>query len=63
MGCLRLIFFQIWRVLLAAIVAMLLARVDDYVEGRHGGSGAGKAWRMYRARGKKAKKPEPPATL
>ena len=63
MGCLRLVFFQIWRLLLAAIVAMLLARIDDYVEGRHGGSTAGKAWRMYRSRGKKKQKPEPPATL
>ena len=60
MGCLRLIFFQIWRLLLAAIVAMLLARVDDYVERRHGGSGAGKAWRMYRTRGKKKTTPRPP---
>ena len=63
MGCLRLVFFQIWRLLLAAIVAMLLARIDDYVEYRHGGSTAGKAWRMYRSRGKKKQKPEPPATL
>ena len=64
MGCLRLVFFQIWRLLLAAIVAMLLARIDDYVEGRHGGSTAGKAWRMYRSRGKKkGNKPEPPAVV
>jgi hypothetical protein len=63
MGCLRLIFFQIWRLLLAAIVAMLLARIDDYIENRHGGSTAGKAWRMYRARGKKKQKPEPPAPI
>jgi hypothetical protein len=65
MGCLRLIFFQIWRVLLAAIVAMLLARADDYVERRHGRSTAGKAWRAYRGRGKKPApgKPEPPAPI
>jgi hypothetical protein len=31
---------------------MLLARVDDYVERRHGGSTAGRAWRAYRRRGK-----------
>jgi hypothetical protein len=65
MGCLRLIFFQLWKVLLAAIVAMVFARIDDYVERRHGGSTAGKAWRMYRARGRKkttATRPaEPPA--
>ena len=55
MGCLRLIFFQIWKVLLAAIVALLLTRVDNYVEGRHGTSTAGKAWKAYRKRGKKPK--------
>lgn len=55
MGCLRLIFFQIWKVLLAAIVALLLTRVDDYVERSHGTSTAGKAWKAYRTRGKKRK--------
>jgi hypothetical protein len=53
MGCLRLIFFQIWKVLLAAIVALLLTRIDDYVDRRHGTSTAGKAWKVYRSRGKK----------
>lgn len=53
MGCFRLLFFQLWKVLLAAIIAVVLARVDDYAEGRHGGSTAGKAWRAYRGRGKK----------
>ena len=53
MGCLRLIFFQIWRLLLAAIIAMLLARVDAYVDRNHGDTGAGRAWRTYRSRGKK----------
>ena len=57
MGCLRLIFFQLWKLALAAIVAMLLARIDDYIERDHGGSRAGKAWRAYRGRGKK--KPSP----
>jgi len=56
-GCLRLIFFQIWRLLLAALVAMVLARVDEYVERRHGGSTPGRAWRAYRSRGKKKDKP------
>ena len=55
MGCLRLVFFQIWKLLLAAIVAMLFTRADDYVERRHGGSTAGKAWRTYRTRGRKDK--------
>lgn len=52
-GCLRFLFFQVWKLALAAIVAMVLARIDDYVERRHGGSTAGKAWRVYRTRGKK----------
>ena len=54
-GCLRLIFFQLWRLLAAALLAMLLARVDDYVERRHGDNRAGRAWRAYRSRGKKDK--------
>lgn len=53
MGCFRLLFFQLWKVLLAAIIAVVLTRVDDYVEGRHGGGTAAKAWRAYRGRGKK----------
>ena len=55
MGCLRLIFFQIWKLLLAAIVALVFTRVDGYIEQRHGESTAGKAWRAYRGRGKKNK--------
>jgi len=51
-GCLRLVFFQIWRLIAAALLAMLLARVDDYVERRHGDRVAGRAWRAYRKRGK-----------
>ena len=51
-GCLRLIFFQIWRLIAAALLAMVLARVDDYVDRTHGGSTAGKAWKAYRGRGK-----------
>ena len=53
MGCLRLVFFQIWKLALAAILAMVFARADDYVDTRHGGTTAGKAWRAYRSRGKK----------
>ncbi len=56
-GCLRFLFFQLWRLALAAFVAMLFARIDDYVEREHGHRGAGKAWRAYRGRGKK----KPPA--
>ena len=54
-GCLRFLFFQLWRLLLAALVAMIFARIDDYVERNHGTSTAGKAWRAYRSRGKKNK--------
>jgi hypothetical protein len=57
MGCFRLIFFQLWKVLLAALVAVVFARVDSYVEVRYPDSTAGKAWRTYRRRGKK--KPQP----
>jgi hypothetical protein len=56
----RFLFFQLWKLLLAAMIAMIVARVDDYVERRHGGSTAGKAWRAYRTRGKK-KPPSAPA--
>jgi hypothetical protein len=56
-GCLRLLFFQLWKVMLAALLAVLFARVDSYVEGRYPDSTAGKAWRAYRGRGKK--KPQP----
>ncbi len=52
-GCVRLLFFQLWKVLLAALLAVVLARVDDYVERRHPDSTAGRAWRTYRRKGKK----------
>jgi hypothetical protein len=52
-GCLRMIFFTLWRVLLAALVAMLFARVDAYVEKRGWtDTMAGRAYRAYRDRGK-----------
>lgn len=54
-GCLRLLLFQVWRLALAALLAMLLARVDDYVDRRYGDRTAGKAWRAYRRRGKGTK--------
>ncbi len=49
-GCLRLIFFQIWRLALAALLAVVLARIDEYVERRHAENIAGRAWRAYRGR-------------
>jgi hypothetical protein len=57
MGCLRLVFFQLWKVMLAALVALVFARVDSHVEGRYPDSTAGKAWRAYRGRGKKKPRP------
>jgi hypothetical protein len=57
MGCLRLLFFQLWKVLLAALIAMLFARVDSYVDVRYPESAPGKAWRAYRGRGKKKPRP------
>jgi hypothetical protein len=50
-------FFQLWKVLLAALIALVFARVDSHVESRYPDSAAGKAWRAYRGRGKK--KPQP----
>lgn len=50
-GCLRLAVFTLWRALLAALIALLFARVDAYVERRGwGGSVAGRAYRAYRSR-------------
>ena len=50
-GCLRLLFFALWRAILAALFALLLARIDAYIEGSSWGeSAAGKAWRAYRGR-------------
>ena len=43
--------------MLAALIAMVFARIDDYVERHHGGSTVGRAYRAYRTRGKK-KKPD-----
>jgi hypothetical protein len=41
----------LWRAILAALIAVVLARVDSYVEERHGENIAGRAWRAYRERG------------
>lgn len=60
-GCLRLLMFWLWRALLAAIIAMIFARVDAYVERRGlGDTLAGRAWGAYRSRS--GKKKEPPDT-
>jgi hypothetical protein len=48
-------FFTFWRLALAALTAIVLARLDDYIEGsRHRDAVTGRAWRAYRSRrGKK----------
>ena len=63
MGCLRLIFFQFWKVILAAIIALLFARVDSHVDRRYPDSTVGKAWKTYRERGKKKGPPQPPRSI
>jgi hypothetical protein len=52
-GCVRLISGTLWRAILAALIAMLFARVDAYVE-RRGWTDtmAGRAYRAYRDRGR-----------
>jgi hypothetical protein len=52
-GCVRLLAFTLWRAIAAALIAVLLTRVDTFVEDRQGDSVTGKAWRAYRSRGKK----------
>ncbi len=60
-GCARLLFFALWRVIAAALLALLLARIDAYVEGsRWGESVAGKTWRAYRRRGRSVRRGTPP---
>ena len=50
-GCLRLLLWALWRAILSALVAMLFARVDAYVEQRYGAHPAGRAYRFWRRRG------------
>jgi len=57
-GCLRFLFFALWRAILAALVAILFARVDAYVERRHGSHPAGRAYRAWR--GNKLRRGAPP---
>jgi hypothetical protein len=52
-GCVRLLVFTLWRAIAAALIALLLTRVDTFVEDRHSDSVTGKAWRAYRTRGGK----------
>ena len=52
-GCARLLVFTLWRAIAAALLAVLLTRIDTFVDERHGDSLTGKAWRAYRSRGGK----------
>ena len=52
-GCVRVLFFALWRAIFAALIALLLTRIDAYVEGHHGETLPGRAWRAYRERDRK----------
>ena len=59
-GCFRLIAFWLWRAIFAALLALVFARVDNYVEssGKRD-SMAGRAWRLYRSRSGKSGRRRP----
>ena len=60
-GCLRLFFFTFWRLALAALTAIVLARIDDYIEGsEHRDALTGRVWRAYRDRKRSVKRGTPP---
>ncbi len=51
MGCVTFLFRALWRVIVAALIALALARLDLYIErsGRRERL-VGRAWRAYRKR-------------
>ena len=50
-GCVRLLAFTLWRTIFAALLAILLTRLDNYIEGSgRSESPVGRAWRLYRSR-------------
>lgn len=57
-GCFRLLVFLLWRAILSALIALLFARVDEYIERRHGSRPAGRAYRRWR--GTKVRRGTPP---
>ena len=61
-GCVRLIGFTLWKAVFAALLAILLSRIDGYVDrSGKGDSLGGKAWRLYRSRsGEKVRRGTPP---
>jgi hypothetical protein len=58
-GCLRLVLWALWRAVLAAVLAMLYARIDDYVERRFGDRAAGRIYRRWRGT-RKVRRGTPP---
>lgn len=48
--------FALWRAIVAALLAVLLTRIDMFVDERPGDSLTGRAWRAYRSRTKKTVK-------
>ena len=61
-GCVRLIAFTLWKAIFAALIAIFLTQIDNYID-RSGKSDslAGKAWRVYRSRsGKNVRRGTPP---
>ena len=61
-GCFRLVAFTLWRAIFAALLAIFITQIDNYLD-RSGKthSLAGKAWRTYRSRsGKKVRRGTPP---
>ncbi len=57
-GCLRLLAWALWRAILAALLAMLFARVDAFVERRYGEHPVGGAYRRWR--GSRVRRGTPP---
>jgi hypothetical protein len=57
-GCFRLLLFALWRAILSALIALLFARVDAYVERRYGSRPAGRLYRRWR--GTKIRRGTPP---
>jgi len=51
-GCVRVLAFTLWRAIVAALLAVLLTRIDTFVEDRHRDSITGRAWRAFDTSGR-----------
>jgi hypothetical protein len=49
-GCFRLILWALWRAIFAALLAVVWARVDEYVDRRYRDRPAGRLYRRWRGR-------------